>query len=127
MTTLIQIKDHFPLKVTDLAIEKLLAARDRDEDFDDTYSVRVVCEAGGCAGFKQSLDFMNEIKQDDLSTQALLDGKVIYIVIDPESAKYMAGVTLDYEVSAWEEGFKFIGGDNLKGTCSCGASTSYCS
>jgi len=126
MTDLIQIKPPFPLKVTALAVEQMIASRDRDPDYDSTYSVRVVCKSGGCAGFKQSLDFMNEIKQDDLTMRFRHGKSGIDIVIDPESAKLMQGVTLDYKISAWESGFSFVGGDKLKGICSCGASTSYC-
>lgn len=127
MNTLIQSSNEdFPLKITKLAVEQLLAARASDEDLAPAHGVRVSCTPGGCAGFSHSLDFEDSILGDDLLTTLAHEGEELTVIVDPDSANYMQGVTLNYLISDWGEGFKFEGGDKLQKTCACGSSSSYC-
>jgi len=90
--------NDFPLKVTDLAIYQMLEARAADEDIDNSSAIRVACQSGGCAGFKNTLDFDTEYEEDDLIKTFNYEGRSIDILIDEFSALYLEGVHLDYDI-----------------------------
>lgn len=115
----------FPLMITEAATRQLLFARESDEDLDNSYAVRVACLPGGCAGFRHNLDFDNEVVDTDVRSELEYDGKNISVVMDPTSAKFLDGVTLDYVTNDWNEGFSFQGGTYLEKSCACGSSAKY--
>ena len=116
----------FPLKTTPNAAEKLVNAIASDPDVNDgKHFVRASVVGGGCAGYKNTLDFDDSFDpEDDVRTTLEFDGKKVDLVTDSFSRLYLEGITLDYVSEQFEEGFKFVGGQQ-KRTCGCGASVSY--
>jgi iron-sulfur cluster assembly accessory protein len=85
------------------------------------YGIRVGVVGGGCSGFQYSMDFENEAKDGDLAYDTD-DGLRYYV--DPMSAMYLQGVTIDYVQGLQGAGFKFVN-PNARNTCGCGQSFSY--
>ncbi|MGC4000921.1 MAG: iron-sulfur cluster insertion protein ErpA [Anaeromyxobacter sp.] len=81
------------------------------------YGIRIGVMGGGCSGFQYSMDFDKEPGADDLT----LDQDGIKLFVDPMSAMYLQGVTVDYVVGLQGAGFKF-NNPNAKSTCGCGSS-----
>jgi iron-sulfur cluster assembly accessory protein len=84
------------------------------------YGIRVGVVGGGCSGFQYSMDFENEAKDGDLA----YDAEGLRYFVDPMSAMYLQGVTIDYVQGLQGAGFKFIN-PNARNTCGCGQSFSY--
>jgi iron-sulfur cluster assembly accessory protein len=83
------------------------------------YGIRVGVVGGGCSGFQYSMDFENEPKDGDVVYEQ--DG--LRYFVDPMSAMYLQGVTVDYIQGLQGAGFKFVN-PNAKNTCGCGSSFS---
>ena len=78
--------------------------------------LRVFVEGGGCAGFQYGFAF--DDKKDGDSVLAH-DG--FELAIDPMSASYLNGTSIDYVESLEGAGFK-IENPNASGGCGCGKS-----
>jgi iron-sulfur cluster assembly protein len=81
--------------------------------------LRVSIQPGGCSGFKYSLLIEDKPADDDLVLQQ--DGYRVFV--DPFSAQYVSGVTIDYVTSMQGSGFTFKN-PNATGGCGCGSSFS---
>ncbi len=79
-------------------------------------ALRVYVEGGGCSGLQYGLVF-DEQRADDLRTQFFGAD----VVVDPVSANYLRGATIDYVDSLTGGGFK-ISNPNARSTCGCGKS-----
>ena len=79
--------------------------------------IRLSLLAGGCSGLSYHMEF-DKIKEKDLIDEA--DG--IKVIIDPKSALYINGITLDYQGGLNGRGFVF---SNPNATKSCGCGTSF--
>jgi iron-sulfur cluster assembly accessory protein len=66
------------------------------------------------------MDFEKEAKDGDL---VLEQSSSLKLYVDPMSAMYLQGVTVDYIQGLQGAGFKFIN-PNAKNTCGCGSSFS---
>lgn len=104
------------LKVTAKAARMIKLTRE-EEGLDASYGLRVAVRGGGCSGFEYALDFENEERPND----EVLELDDLRIFVDPISARYLAGTTIDYTLGMQGTGFKF---DNPRavGTCGCGTS-----
>ena len=78
--------------------------------------LRLYVEQGGCSGMQYSMTF-DEQRPDDLTTE--MHG--VSVLIDPFSAQYMRGATVDFSDSLSSGGFK-ITNPNARQTCGCGKS-----
>lgn len=85
----------------------------------DDGGLRVSIQPGGCSGFKYSLLIEDKPADDDLVLQQ--DG--FRVLVDPFSAQYVSGVTIDYVTSMQGSGFTFKN-PNATGGCGCGSSFS---
>jgi len=105
-----------PVAITSKAVDMVKKTREQ-EGMDDSYGLRVAVMGGGCSGFQYALDFEQEARPTDAVFE--VDGLKVYV--DPVSARYLEGVTIDYVFGTTGAGFKF---DNPKatGTCGCGSS-----
>ena len=86
---------------------------------DDDLALRVAVRPGGCSGLSYEMFFDTEITADDV--KADFDG--VGVVVDPSSATYLVGATLDYKDGLQEAGFS-IDNPNAQRTCGCGSSFS---
>jgi iron-sulfur cluster assembly protein len=81
--------------------------------------LRVSVMPGGCSGFKSGLVIEDKAADDDLTLE--LEG--IKVFVDPFSAQYLGGTTIDYVSSMQGSGFTFKN-PNATGGCGCGSSFS---
>ena len=81
--------------------------------------LRVGVVPGGCSGFNYDLELVNDHKPNDLVFSQ--DG--VTVVVDPMSAQYLKGVSIDFVTGLQGSGFKF-NNPNARSTCGCGSSFS---
>ncbi len=105
-----------PVQITAKAVDMVKKTREQ-EGMDESYGLRVAVMGGGCSGFQYALDFEQEARPTD--TVFEVDG--LRVFVDPVSARYLEGVSIDYVFGTTGAGFKF---DNPRatGTCGCGSS-----
>jgi iron-sulfur cluster assembly accessory protein len=105
-----------PVTITAKAVEMVKLTREQ-EGMDESYGLRVAVMGGGCSGFQYALDFEQEARPTD----AVFETDGLKVHVDPVSARYLDGVTIDYVFGMNGAGFKF---DNpaATGTCGCGSS-----
>jgi len=111
------LPEGFVLNLTDNAAEevrKFIAAENVPAE---TGGLRVSVLPGGCSGFKYSLNLEDKAGDDDMSAE--ING--IRVFVDPFSAQYLSGVTIDYATSMQGSGFTFDN-PNATGGCGCGSS-----
>ena len=79
--------------------------------------LRVAIEGGGCSGFQYGLGFDRGAQEGDVE----LECEGVTVVVDPFSAPYLRGATVDYLETIQESGFK-IDNPNAVASCGCGHS-----
>jgi len=79
--------------------------------------LRVAIQGGGCSGFEYALGFDRGPEAGDLEVE-FHDVKV---VVDPFSAPYLKGSSIDFLETLEESGFK-IDNPNVSSSCGCGHS-----
>ena len=79
--------------------------------------LRIMVEAGGCAGLKYNLGLVNEVDPDDTVIER--DGVKVYV--DSKSHEHLAGTTVDFVIALEGSGFTFEN-PNAKASCGCGKS-----
>jgi iron-sulfur cluster assembly accessory protein len=79
--------------------------------------LRVAIQGGGCGGFEYQLGFDRGATAED----AEFDFHGVRMVIDPASAQYLKGATIDFVDTLKESGFK-VDNPNASGSCGCGHS-----
>ena len=79
--------------------------------------LRVAIQGGGCSGFEYALGFDRGAQTGDHELQ--FHG--VTVVIDPFSAPYLQGSTIDFLEGLQESGFK-IENPNAVSACGCGSS-----
>lgn len=79
--------------------------------------LRVSVQPGGCSGFKYGLLIEEQAADDDY----VLEQEGVRIFVDPFSAQYLSGTTVDYVSSMQGSGFTFKN-PNATGGCGCGSS-----
>jgi iron-sulfur cluster assembly protein len=88
------------------------------EDPEGTSQVlRVAIQGGGCSGFQYGLGFDSGPAEDD----ERVEQHGVTVVIDPYSAPYLKGATIDFLNGLAESGFK-IENPNAAASCGCGHS-----
>ena len=83
----------------------------------DVSVLRVAIEGGGCSGFQYGLGFDRGAVEGDHEYE--VEG--VRVVVDPFSAPYLRGATVDYLETIQESGFK-IENPNAVSSCGCGHS-----
>jgi iron-sulfur cluster assembly protein/iron-sulfur cluster insertion protein len=104
------------ITLTEAAGAQVKAMREALED--DSRLLRVSVETGGCSGFEYAMAF-DLPKPDD----EVVDSQGVKLVIDPASAVYLAGCSVDFDDGLHGKGFEIIN-PNAKNTCGCGKSFS---
>jgi iron-sulfur cluster assembly accessory protein len=102
--------------LTERAAEKvggLMAA----EPVGEAEVLRVAIQGGGCSGFEYALGFDRGAQEGD----HVLEFHGVTVVVDPFSAPYLQGSTIDFLEGLQESGFK-IDNPNVASACGCGHS-----
>jgi len=94
-------------------IKELLA----EESDGETMVLRVAIQGGGCSGFQYGLGFDTSPAEGDHE----LEVEGVHVVVDPFSAPYLQGVSIDFLNGLQESGFK-IDNPNAVSSCGCGHS-----
>jgi iron-sulfur cluster assembly accessory protein len=80
--------------------------------------LRVAVQGGGCSGFQYGLGFDRGALEGDHE----LEAHGVRVVVDPYSAPYLQGATIDWLDGLTESGFKI---DNPHAVASCGCGHSF--
>ena len=103
------------LSLTPSAIERL---RDINKNSsNDNIAVKLGVKNGGCAGMAYTMDYINEVSQND----EVIKIDDITLVIDPKAILFLLGTEMDYEESTLNSGFIF-NNPNQTDACGCGES-----
>jgi len=105
-----------PIALTEKAVQMIKITREQ-EGLDAASALRVAVRGGGCSGFEYALDFDLEARETDFVLE--YDGLQVYV--DPISARYLEGTSIDYVMGPAGTGFKF-NNPKASGTCGCGSS-----
>jgi iron-sulfur cluster assembly protein/iron-sulfur cluster insertion protein len=105
------------ITLSDLAATKVKELIDAEGD--DSLALRVAVRPGGCSGMSYEMFFDADIATDDV----LADYGGVKVVVDPASAPYLDGATLEFKDGLMDAGFT-ITNPNVSRTCGCGQSFS---
>ena len=94
-------------------ISRLMA----EEPAGEAEVLRVAIQGGGCSGFEYALGFDRGAQAGDHE----LEFHGVRVVVDPFSAPYLQGSTIDFLEGLQESGFK-IDNPNVVSACGCGSS-----
>ncbi|MBM3676552.1 MAG: iron-sulfur cluster insertion protein ErpA [Actinobacteria bacterium] len=114
-----EITEHatdLSLTLTPTAASKVKELMAEEPDADELV-LRVAIQGGGCSGFQYGLGFDSGVADGD--RELSLEG--VRVVVDPYSAPYLQGATIDYLNGLQESGFK-IENPNAVSSCGCGHS-----
>lgn len=105
------------IHLTERAAERIRALLAKEGVPAESGGLRVGVQGGGCSGLSYAMK---------LDTQARDRDKVFEefgarIFVDPKSLLYLAGTTLEYEVTVMKQGFVFQN-PNAARSCGCGSS-----
>jgi iron-sulfur cluster insertion protein len=78
--------------------------------------LRIFIQGGGCSGFQYGFTF-DEQRADD----SVIGAGDVKVVVDPQSAIYLKGSTVDYIEDFRGSGFS-VENPNATGSCGCGKS-----
>ena len=104
-----------PIILTEPAAREIASMRDSDPE-NRGKSLRVYVEAGGCSGMQYGMVF-DETGADELAHEFHGVG----VIVDPFSANYLRGATIDFSDALTGGGFK-IKNPNAHSSCGCGKS-----
>jgi len=107
-TTLVTLTDAAASKINELM---------SGEPAGEAEVLRIAIQGGGCSGFQYGLGFDSGPVDDDLDFVS----SGVRIVVDPYSAPYLKGASVDFIESIQEAGFK-IENPNATASCGCGHS-----
>ena len=114
--TLIELTPVQPMLAVSEAASGRLVAMMREKQLDN-YALRVFVAGGGCSGMQYGMTFDDETREGD--NEFAVGG--LRVLVDPISASYLLGASIDYVDSLMGGGFK-IDNPNAVSSCGCGHS-----
>lgn len=107
---------EYPVTLTPAAVAQVKRLRAKKND--DTLNLRVGVKGGGCSGLSYVLGLEPAPRPTD--TVYNVDG--VTVLVDPRSAEFISGMTLDYSTAnLLEGGWKYLN-PNVQKSCGCGTS-----
>lgn len=83
-------------------------------------SLRLGVRASGCSGFAYTVDYVDEVRQDDM----VFEQHGVRVVIDRKSLPFLDGMEVDFVREGLNQRFDFRN-PNVKASCGCGESVSF--
>lgn len=118
MSTTVTTSETTPtLSLTEKAIEQVKAIQ-QQEGF-ATHLLRVSVVGGGCSGMTYRMGFVESANDGD----QVIERDGVRIAVDPKSALYLQGTTIDFSDGLHGKGFTF-NNPNARRSCGCGSSFS---
>ena len=106
--SLVSLTESAATKIKDLMAE---------EPEGEAAVLRIAIQGGGCSGFEYALGFDTGVQEGDEAN----DFHGVTVVVDPLSAPYLKGASIDFVDTLQESGFK-IENPNVSASCGCGHS-----
>lgn len=104
---LVDVREGAAERLSAMMSEKALAG----------YGLRVFVSGGGCSGMQYGMTFDNEPREGD--ADYTING--LRVMVDPISARYLRGASIEYSDDLLGGGFK-IDNPNAVSSCGCGHS-----
>ena len=104
------------VELTETAKTQVKTLLNKEAKDPEQFGLRLAIKGGGCSGLSYNLEF-DAIKEKDL----IQDQENFKVFIDPKSAIYLKGMTVDFDDGLTGKGFAFIN-PNATNTCGCGES-----
>ena len=108
-------EEQFVLNLTDVATSKIQNIL-KERGVPD-HGLRVFVAGGGCSGMQYGM----ALESQAMDMDEVIEISGIKLYIDPASAEYLHGATIDYEDDLMSGGFR-IENPNAASTCKCGQS-----
>lgn len=94
------------------AVRNAISTADKPVD-----GLRIMVEAGGCAGLKYNLGLVDSVDPDD----TVIERDGVRVFVDMASHEHLVGTTIDFVIALEGSGFTFDN-PNAKASCGCGKS-----
>src|SRR5829696_4798620 len=104
------------LSISETAAQRLQAMM-REKDLNG-YGLRVFVAGGGCSGLQYGMTFDDEVREGDADWSA----HGLRLLVDPVSARYLRGASIDYQQDNMLAGAFKIDNPNAQASCGCGHS-----
>ena len=104
------------LNISEAAAQRLLGMMDERQLV--SHALRVFVQGGGCSGLQYGMTFDEAMRPGDIEFQAYN----MRVVVDPVSAGYLNGASIDYQQHNMLEGAFKIDNPNAVSSCGCGHS-----
>ena len=106
------------LSLTEKAVEKVKQFASQMPDSAGK-PLRIFVQGGGCSGFQYGFTFDDKKENDNE-----FDSGGVNVIVDPQSAMYLKGSTVDYLEDFRGAGFSVTNPNATGGGCGCGKSFS---
>lgn len=104
------------LNISEGAAQRLLGMMDERQLAG--HALRVFVAGGGCSGLQYGMTFDNEMRPGDIEFEA----HSMRVLVDPVSAGYLDGASIDYQQDNMLQGAFKIDNPNAVSSCGCGHS-----
>lgn len=108
------------VSLTPNAIEQAKELLDREREKKpeaEAAGLRISVLGGGCSGLQYSLNFSEARESDEVHQYP----NGLIVMVDPKSAEFLRGSTLEFHNSIEQTGFE-VQNPNAVGSCGCGKS-----
>lgn len=105
-----------PVTITPAAIKQVKRMRERKGD--PTLCLRLGVKGGGCSG----LSYVMRLEEAAVEKDLVFETDGVTVLVDPKSARFLSGITLDYSVANLLEGGWQFHNPNAAKSCGCGTS-----
>lgn len=117
VTTQTEQDEGLGIRLSELAAEKVLEFMAEEAMEPGSGGLRLSVVPGGCSGFEYAMNLEGSEREDDF----VFDQRGVRVFVDPFSAQYLEGVSIDYKSTFQGSGFTFDN-PNATGGCGCGSS-----
>ncbi len=104
------------LSVSEVAAKRLQSMMNEKER--EGCGLRVFVSGGGCSGMQYGMTFDDEVREGDAEWNAF----GLRLIVDPISANYLSGASIDYQQDNMLAGAFKIDNPNAVASCGCGHS-----